>query len=238
MPMLKMLAPRASRPPSAKSKHCSVRTAVITSTAPLGPRSTLASTPPTRWPEVPPAIGKFTIWAAKTKAAVTPSRGTFRGGSCVRAWRTAVATPTAARLVVTTSVLASRNPSGMCIALRLRASGSPPAALRGRRPAQVGDQLVVDVEQHASHRWPGEALRPACGLAAQGGAPGSVAEQGRDGGGERDVVPWRHQHPGDAVLDGRRETADARGDDGRAAGHGLEGGHAERLVVGGDEAEI
>src|SRR5262245_51747889 len=129
MAMLKMLAPRASSPPSAKIRHCTMSTAAMARTAPLGPSRTAASVPPRRCPEVPPATGKLIICAAKTKAAVSPRRGTRRGGKCRCAWRRAMVTPVAARAPVATRVLASRNPSGMCtphalcLALRARARG-------------------------------------------------------------------------------------------------------------------
>ncbi len=78
MPMLKMLAPRTTRPPSWKTRAWTATTLVITSVPTHGPRRMAARTPPTMWPLVPPATGKLTIWAAKMKAAVTPMSGTAR----------------------------------------------------------------------------------------------------------------------------------------------------------------
>ena len=87
--MLNTFAPSASTPPSAKTKHWTISTDVMTRTAALGPSRTEHSTPPTMWPDVPPATGKFSIMAAKTKAPERPMSGTFRGGRCSRAWRRA-----------------------------------------------------------------------------------------------------------------------------------------------------
>jgi hypothetical protein len=41
-----------------------------------GPKRTDEKTAPKKWPLVPPATGKLSIWAAKMKAAVTPISGT------------------------------------------------------------------------------------------------------------------------------------------------------------------
>jgi hypothetical protein len=41
-----------------------------------GPKRTDEKIAPRKWPLVPPATGKFSIWAAKIKAAVTPINGT------------------------------------------------------------------------------------------------------------------------------------------------------------------
>ena len=113
--MLKTLAPRESNPPSANIRHCTISTHVITMMAALGPRSTAESTPPIRCPEVPPVMGKFTICAAKTKAAERPRKGIRRGTSCVRVRRTASAMPAAAAPPESSAVLASRKPSGRCM---------------------------------------------------------------------------------------------------------------------------
>jgi hypothetical protein len=51
-------------------------TAVITSIPAHGPSVIAASTPPKRWPDVPPTTGKLIICAAKIKAAITPIKGT------------------------------------------------------------------------------------------------------------------------------------------------------------------
>ena len=52
-------------------------TVVTTTTAALGPSRAATSVPPTRWPDVPPATGKFTICAANRNAADRPSNGTL-----------------------------------------------------------------------------------------------------------------------------------------------------------------
>ena len=62
-------------PPSAKTKACAVSTTASTRQASHGPRRTAASAAPSRWPLVPPATGKLSIWAAKMNAPVTPSSG-------------------------------------------------------------------------------------------------------------------------------------------------------------------
>ena len=48
----------------------------MTTHASHGPSRIAASAAPSRWPLVPPATGKFSIWTAKMNAAVTPSSGT------------------------------------------------------------------------------------------------------------------------------------------------------------------
>ena len=62
----------ASSPPSANIRHCTMSTQVITSTAALGPSNTAVSTPPMTWPDVPPRIGKLSIWAANPKRRRQP----------------------------------------------------------------------------------------------------------------------------------------------------------------------
>src|ERR1039457_5567959 len=49
--------------------------AVITSAAGAGPSMHASNAPPTRWPLVPMPTGKLIIWAANTKAPITPSSG-------------------------------------------------------------------------------------------------------------------------------------------------------------------
>ena len=74
-----MLAPRASKPPSAKNKACTVSTDAITTSAGQGPSSRASSSPPPRWPLDPvPGIAKLIICAAKTKAPSMPISGTRR----------------------------------------------------------------------------------------------------------------------------------------------------------------
>ena len=113
--MLKRFAPRAETPPSAKRKHWTMSTAVSTTTAALGPSRAATNTPPTTWPEVPPATGKFTICAANKNAAANPKSGMRWGGSSRRTWRKARPTPTAESAAAVAAVFPSRNPSGMCM---------------------------------------------------------------------------------------------------------------------------
>src|SRR5579864_503464 len=49
--------------------------AVITIVAGAAPSVNASSAPPTRWPLVPTPTGKLIIWAANTKAPITPSSG-------------------------------------------------------------------------------------------------------------------------------------------------------------------
>ena len=71
-----MLAPRARRPPSAKSRHCISSTQIIVKKAAYGPTTAESKTPPQRWPDEPvPGMVKLIICAAKTKAPITPMRG-------------------------------------------------------------------------------------------------------------------------------------------------------------------
>ena len=113
--MLKIFAPRARTPPSAKRKHCTTNTAVMTMMAALGPNRTEISTAPSRCPDVPPATGKFNICAAKTKAAARPSRGICCCGNCFFVCRQAAPTPITVNAAVAMMTLASRKPSGMCM---------------------------------------------------------------------------------------------------------------------------
>src|SRR5580704_3350203 len=113
--MLRTLAPRARRPPSPKTRHCITRTEVIAMTAADGPRSTAASAPPTRWPEVPPATGKLIICAEKTKAAVTPIRGTARDPKRARVLVAAAPTPATPSAAHETATGVERKPSGTCM---------------------------------------------------------------------------------------------------------------------------
>ena len=52
-----------------------------------GPTSTAARAPPIRWPLVPLATGKLSIWSTKTKAPTSPARGTSRSLSSEAALR-------------------------------------------------------------------------------------------------------------------------------------------------------
>ena len=70
--MLSRFAPMTTRPPSWKTMACRATTAVKATTAAQGPRTMAASAAPIRWPDVPPATGKFNICAANMNAAMTP----------------------------------------------------------------------------------------------------------------------------------------------------------------------
>ena len=78
MAILKMFAPKASSPPSWKINAWTPTTVVRTRTAAHGPSRMAARAAPSRWPEVPPATVKFSIWPAKMQAARTPMSGTWR----------------------------------------------------------------------------------------------------------------------------------------------------------------
>jgi hypothetical protein len=76
-PRLKMLQPRASKPPSAKKNACTVNTEAMTRNAAYGPRRIVRISPPPRCPLDPvPGIEKLIICAAKMKAPSTPIMGT------------------------------------------------------------------------------------------------------------------------------------------------------------------
>ena len=92
--MLKMLAPITTRPPSWNTSAWTAITQAITSVAAHGPSRTAASTPPSRWPDVPPTTWKLNIWAAKMNAAVTPISGIARSSSVSLVLRTETASTT------------------------------------------------------------------------------------------------------------------------------------------------
>lgn len=79
-----------------------------------GPRSTAANTPPRKYPEVPPAMGKFNIWAAKMNAAVTPMRGMVCSSPSLAERLAAIPMAAADTAPNEIQVFASREPSGMC----------------------------------------------------------------------------------------------------------------------------
>src|SRR5660398_277973 len=116
MATLRILAPRAVIPPSAMARACTTRTTDMTITAAQGPSSTAANIAPRRWPLVPAATGKLSICAAKTKAPVTPRRGTVRSPRSLSVRRTASARAPSETAPVAAAVVVSMNPSGMCMA--------------------------------------------------------------------------------------------------------------------------
>ena len=88
-PMLSTFAPSALMPPSANANAWTAITTAMTRQASQGPSSTAARVAPRKWPLVPPAIGKLSIWAAKMNAASTPSSGTRASSSSTFATRSA-----------------------------------------------------------------------------------------------------------------------------------------------------
>ena len=120
--IFRTLAPSAVTPPSANMKHCRTSTAVITITAAPGPSRTTARTAPVMWPEVPAAIGKFSICVANTNAAARPISGTRRGDRLRRTSRRPSAIPATAAAPAAIAVGRSRKPSGMCMFLAQRHS--------------------------------------------------------------------------------------------------------------------
>src|SRR6185369_9545159 len=84
-----------------------------------GPSRIAARPAPRKWPLVPPATGKLSIWAANTNAAVTPSSGTRRSSRSRLARRRPYATAPAAGTAQAAATSGLRKPSGMCmVALR------------------------------------------------------------------------------------------------------------------------
>ena len=137
--MLSTLAPSAVIPPSAKAKAWTPTTTVSTRQASQGPSRAAAKVAPRKWPLVPPATGKLSIWAAKMNAASTPSIGIRDSSSSRSETLSAIPTASAASTAATAATPALRNPSGMWSAigrtvnllLRGRVGLSPAAA--GRR---------------------------------------------------------------------------------------------------------
>ncbi|CAM5374471.1 hypothetical protein STENM327S_04828 [Streptomyces tendae] len=82
-----MFTPSAVRPPSANRMPCMSRTTETHSTPVQGPTRIAASAPPSRWPLVLAATGKFSICTAKMNAATSPASGAVRSSSSRRAPR-------------------------------------------------------------------------------------------------------------------------------------------------------
>ena len=77
--MLRILAPKAMNPPSAKARHWITSTEASVISAAHGPSMADSRMPPTKWPLDPvPGIEKLIIWAAKTNAPMTLISGTMR----------------------------------------------------------------------------------------------------------------------------------------------------------------
>src|SRR4051812_22291734 len=209
--MLSTFAPSAVTPPSAKANACVATTTAITTQATHGPSSTAASVAPRKCPLVPPATGKFSICAAKTNAATTPSNGIRDSSSERSARRSPHPTAATAGTAAASATSPERNPSGMCIASgtarfsfagvcgRPYAARAPWGKARGRHPGRrhgglpVGDPAVV--RRHA--------------LADEHPQAGGLQALG--GGVEQDAVL---EHA--AGEDGRVEAAPGRGGGERA----------------------
>ena len=127
--MLTKFAPRAYSPPSPNRKHCTSKTAAITTAPAQGPSTTAASTPPSRCPETPGPTGKLTIWAAKTNAAIIPISTVVRSRGARSIARSPIASPPAPITAVVAQTLGESTASGMCME-----DPSPfrPAAIRMR----------------------------------------------------------------------------------------------------------
>ncbi len=89
-----------------------------------GPTSTAASTPPSRWPLVPLATGKFSICTANTKAAVSPASGICLSSIVSEAFLTQTLRPATATAPPASDVVPSMKPSGMCIGTDLKVVAS------------------------------------------------------------------------------------------------------------------
>ena len=122
--MLMMLRPSALTPPSAKRRHCTVSTTETHSVPTHGPTSTAARTPPSKWPLVPLATGKFSICTANTNAAVRPASGICLSSIVWEAFFRHTARPATATAPPATDVGPSMKPSGMCIATDLKVVAS------------------------------------------------------------------------------------------------------------------
>ena len=70
--ILRTFIPKALNPPSANSKDWITTTIEIQIIPRLGPKPITAKAPPSKWPLVPAAIGKFIIWRTKIKADIIP----------------------------------------------------------------------------------------------------------------------------------------------------------------------
>ena len=152
-----MLHPRASRPPSANTMHCTTSTEANVRNAAHGPRIAERSIPPTICPLDPvPGIAKFIIWAAKTNAPITPMSGRIRSLPAEFSLRPTLRTATPSRTAETAAVAANTgaetSASDMCmisgisiryLSLRLQSewSGSLSSSFsRGSRNSHVAIQ--------------------------------------------------------------------------------------------------
>jgi hypothetical protein len=113
--MLTTFRPSAETPPSANSRAWSRRTTEMTIAPTHGPSRIATSAPPSRWPEVPAATGKFSIWTTKMKAAASPASGIWRSERVVRTRCRTAPSPPAAVTPAPAEVARLMKPSGMCI---------------------------------------------------------------------------------------------------------------------------
>ena len=95
-----------------------MRIAAMMTMPAAGPNKIARSTPPPRWPLVPGRTGrvKLIIWAAKTKAPITPIRGNRSSAIARLARPAAMATATAASASVAPATGTLNNSLAMCIA--------------------------------------------------------------------------------------------------------------------------
>lgn len=114
-----MLAPKVKIPPSAKKMAWIKSTIDMLMTAAWGPSNTARKVPPTRCPEVPYTIGKFSIWATKTKALETAMMGTSERENVLLAPLQAHVKKTNDTTYIRTQRYGSRKPSGICIPFNL-----------------------------------------------------------------------------------------------------------------------
>src|SRR3954452_12420346 len=181
-PMLRMLAPSAVIPPSAKTNACTPSTTASVRHARHGPSMIAASAAPRKWPLVPPATGKLSIWAAKMNAAVTPSSGTRRSSRSVLAFLSPTPTATAAGTAHASATSVVRNPSGMCMAFLLACGADADDREVGEARAIAGlalDQLLGGLEPVRIERGVGAAALAGDVLDVRSGErvqAGSVAE--------------------------------------------------------------
>ncbi len=116
-PMLRTLAPRASRPPSPSSTACNERTTVMQRTPSAGPSTKAKSTPPTKCAELYGRIGRLNAWAAKTAAVRAPAvRARARSKPSFRSAARLTPTPAAAMPSATSPHSGVMAPFPKCIA--------------------------------------------------------------------------------------------------------------------------
>jgi hypothetical protein len=114
--MFRTFTPSAVTPPSANNNACTMTTTETTTTPIDGPRRMAASAPPSRWPLVPAATGKLSIWRAKMTAADSPAKGICFSRRRAAPIFSDAASPPIETAAAPADVAALMNPSGTCIA--------------------------------------------------------------------------------------------------------------------------